>query len=231
MVVESGEEENGGDPATPSSSGDHLSWSCSIDGASLLLDTLRVFFKDRQPFFHASSQLHGQLGRQVAVHEGGLEGQGEGGPVMRAVGSKVWGWGVCEYGVRLLPGTLWVFLTDWLLGFRASFQPHGHFGRQSADHRGELGRQGEAVPVGEVGGQQGVGVGGVWVWCYGWLLLVQHSPLGSDLTRLPSFSTNLGHSGSQVGDEAVGWVCEMVEGIHGASVSAEGVGYSGVRGG
>ena len=38
----------------------------------------------------------------------------------------------------------------------------------------------------------------------------QYSALGSDLTRLPSFSTTLGHSGGQASDEAVGWVCVMV---------------------
>ena len=65
----------------------------------------------------------------------------------------------------------------------------------------------------------------MWVWCSGWPILVQYSVLGSDHSRLPSFSTKLGHSGSQVSDEAVGWVCVMVEVFSGAS--AVGVGYCG----
>ena len=133
-----------------------------------------------------------------------------------------------EYGngVSLLSSTVWVVFTDWLLIFRASSKSHGHLGREDTDLEGELGGQGEAVPEGEVRGQHGVGVGGAWVWCSGWPIPDQYKVLGSDFTRLPSFSTQLGHSGSQVSDEAVGWACVMVEVIYGAS--AAGVGYCGV---
>ena len=65
-----------------------------------------------------------------------------------AVGFMVLGWEVVGYGddgVSLPPDTLWVFFTDRQLIFRASFQPHGHLGRQAADHEGELGCLGEAV--------------------------------------------------------------------------------------
>ena len=81
--------------------GQHGDCNGVIDGISLLLDTLWVSLTDRQPIFRASSQPHGHLGRQAAGHEGELGRQGEVVPVMGAVGSKVWVWGVTECGGAL----------------------------------------------------------------------------------------------------------------------------------
>ena len=116
-----------------------------------------------------SIQLHGHLGREAAYQEGELGGQ-EGAVYDKgAVASlEVGQHGDCSVvsdGDSPLLESLWVFFQDWQLIFRASFQLHGHLGRQAADQEGELGQQREAVPVhGAVGSMLGVvqGVVGVW---------------------------------------------------------------------
>ena len=111
-------------------------------------------------------QPHGHLGREAAFQEGELGGQ-EGAVYDKgAVASlEVGQHGDCSVvsdGVSPLLECLWFFFPDWQLIFRASFQPHGHLGRQVADQEGELGRQGEAVPVyGAVSSMMGFVQGGV----------------------------------------------------------------------
>merc|ERR1719341_2187892 len=56
-----------------------------IDGVSLLVLDLWVFFKDHQLIFGASSLPHGHLGRQAADREGELGLLEEAGPVKGAV--------------------------------------------------------------------------------------------------------------------------------------------------
>ena len=103
-------------------------------------------------------------------------------------------------GVSLLLLDLSVSFTDHQPVFRASSQPHGHSGKQAADHEGGLGRRGEAVPVkgtyysmkmwgwGDVD-SIGWGVDGYIALAGVFLTSVQLKP-EPDLTRLPSFFYN-----------------------------------------
>ena len=179
-MIESWEEEDDdGDPESPVH-GDQLSWSCSINGVSLLPDSLWGFFTEQQLIFRASSKLHGHFGGKVAGHEGELERQGEAVPIMQQLVAGDGGGG--EYdengdGFSQLPGTLQVFFTDWQLIFRASSKPHGHFGREAADHEGELGQQGEAGQDGDSSGVFGgsLFLGSLLVPFIGWQLFFRSS--------------------------------------------------------
>ena len=98
---------------------------------------------------------------------------------------------------------LWVSFTGHQSIFRASSQPHGHLGRQAADHEGELGQQGEAVPV-----QVTVGSMVVWVWGmdgYGALAVFLPASVpfnaGSEQQDFQASYKILGHSGSLVSGE------------------------------
>jgi hypothetical protein len=107
-----------------------------IDGVSLLPDTL-ISFTDRQSVFPASSQPHGQSGRQVADHNG-EKGQGDAAPVQEVVGCSVMlGWGTDGYA------------TDG--SFLSSSLPWQNFQASCT-----LGQLGSLVGDGAVGG--------IWAW-------------------------------------------------------------------
>ena len=114
-----------------------------IHGVSLLSDTLLISFTDRQLVFHASSQPHGQSGRQVADHNGEKGRQGEAAPVQEAVGcSMMLGWGTDGYA------------TDG--SFLSSSLPWQGQNSQDFQASSTLGQLGSLVGDGAVGG--------IWAW-------------------------------------------------------------------
>jgi hypothetical protein len=193
MEVVSGEgEDDDGDPAmTLLGPKQHLSFSCSQDLFSVSLFSDSALASQDCP---ASSKHIGHHLNKVEDILRNHQGVGQHGGCN----------GVID-GVSLLLDTLWVSFTDRQPIFCASSQPHGHLGRQAADHEGELGRQGEAVLVnGAVGSM-------VWVWGVtgGGALAGFHpasvsASAGSEQTDFQAFYTFLGHSGSLVSGEPVG---------------------------
>ena len=133
-------------------------------------------------------------------------------------------------GVSLLLDTLWASFTDRQPIFHASSQPHGHLGRKVADHEGELGQQGEVVPI-----QGAVGSSKVWVWgvtecggaLAGFILASVSAIAGSEQQDFQASYKILGHSGSLVsGEPVVGEHCFWGEYTDG--VSTRGVGNCGL---
>ena len=193
MEVVSGEgEDDDGDPAMALlGPKQHLSFSCSQDLFSVSLFSDSALASQDCP---ASSKHIGHHLNKVEDILRNHQGVGQHGGCN----------GVID-GVSLLLDTLWVSFTDRQPIFCASSQPHGHLGRQAADHEGELGRQGEAVLVnGAVGSM-------VWVWGVtgGGALAGFHpasvsASAGSEQTDFQAFYTFLGHSGSLVSGEPVG---------------------------
>ena len=129
MDVANGDgEDDDGDPAMPEWPGvkKHLSCSCSSD---LFTDSLNsssfVILQDCPAF----SKLFGHHLNKVEDILQNHQEVGQHGDCNGVIG-----------GVSLLLDNLWVSFTDRQPFFRVSSQPHGHLGRQVADHEGELDR-------------------------------------------------------------------------------------------